>query len=123
MKNEVALILLFRRANVLFFLTSVTQVSICNRVWELMPHKVHGHSFTHVSRYHKIWKVGGFSSNLFPFTFFLFKWLSFLATVQDGKQTVPAKEISCKEEVNDISGLNKALKYFDENFFNDSQVC
>lgn len=40
----------------------------------------------------------------------------------EGKQTVSAKIINCKDNDNEVSALKDGLKYFDENFFNDSKV-
>lgn len=40
----------------------------------------------------------------------------------EGKQTVSAKSINCKDKDNEVSALKEGLKYVDEFFFNDSKV-
>lgn len=98
-------------------------MSIFNKTLELMSHKVHGHSYTQVFRYHKIRKVGRVQVYCCScFTSFSFWWLLFLATIQEGKQTIPAKNINCKDNVTEVSAFKEGLKYIDDIFFNDSKV-
>ncbi|KAM3333436.1 hypothetical protein ACQJBY_028495 [Aegilops geniculata] len=54
------------------------------------------HSYTLVSKYHKIWK--------------------------DTKDAISAKDISRKELVGGVIALKESMKYFDADFFNDSKL-
>lgn len=54
------------------------------------------HSYTLVSKYHKIWK--------------------------DTKDAISAKDISRKEPVDGVIALKESMKYFDADFFNDSKL-
>lgn len=40
----------------------------------------------------------------------------------EGKQSIPVKEITCKENVSEISALKAGLKYVDQDFFPDSKI-
>ncbi|TKW01048.1 hypothetical protein SEVIR_8G151300v4 [Setaria viridis] len=64
--------------------------------WLPLPNNARCHSYTLVSRYHKIWK--------------------------DTKGVVSATEVLKKEPVSDVIALKDSMKYFDANFFSDSKL-
>ncbi|XP_048565009.1 glutamyl-tRNA(Gln) amidotransferase subunit A isoform X1 [Triticum urartu] len=64
--------------------------------WLSLPTSGKIHSYTLVSKYHKIWK--------------------------DTKDAIPAKDISTKEPVGGVIALKESMKYFDADFFNDSKL-
>lgn len=61
-----------------------------------MPTSGKSHSYTLVSKYHKIWK--------------------------DAKEVVYAKDVSRKEPVSGVIALKDSMKYLDADFFNDSKL-
>jgi hypothetical protein len=64
--------------------------------WLPWPTCGKSHSYTLVSKYHKIWK--------------------------DTKEAVSAKDVSRKEPITGVIALKASMKYFDADFFNDSKV-
>ncbi|KAL6890236.1 hypothetical protein ACP4OV_008999 [Aristida adscensionis] len=74
--------------------TSMAWQSKCT--WLPLPYSGRTHSYTLVSKYHKIWK--------------------------DTKEIVSAKDALKKEPVSSVIALKESMKFFDANFFNDSKL-
>ncbi|XP_040384486.1 glutamyl-tRNA(Gln) amidotransferase subunit A [Oryza brachyantha] len=64
--------------------------------WLPLPTCGKSHSYTLVSKYHKIWK--------------------------DTKEAVSAKDVFRKEPISGVIALKGSMKYFDADFFNDSKL-